>query len=133
MRMTLDQNFGETDAMSLYDQIGGELALSVVVGDFWRRVSGDEVLSPWFAGVDSEVLTMHLHAYLTVALDGPELYEGRSMRHAHAGLKITGTAFDLLVTRLDESLLATGVTPESIRRVNARLGLLRPVIVERES
>jgi hemoglobin len=131
--MTPDQNFGETDPMSLYHQIGGELALSVVVGDFWRRVSGDEVLSPWFADVDSEVFMMHLHAYLTVALDGPEAYGGRSMRHAHAGLKITSTAFDLLVTRMDESLIAAGVTPESIRMVDARLGLLRPVIVERES
>ena len=68
--------------------------------------------------------------YLTVALDGPEKYEGRSMRQAHAGLSITGEAFDLLLGRLSESLVVVGASAEHIRRIAARLNRLRPVIVE---
>ncbi|MHC5797746.1 group I truncated hemoglobin [Lacisediminihabitans sp. FW035] len=119
--------------MNLYDEIGGSSAVTAVVEDYWRRVSADEILAPWFSTIDSRQLNFHLRAYLTVALGGPEEYEGRSMRHAHAGLSVTGTAFDLLVTRLNESLLAVGATPESIVKVDARLTLLRPVIVEREA
>ena len=128
-RIAIDQK----ESMTLYDEIGGKAAVTAAVDDFWRRVSADEILSAWFADVDGDVLKLHLHAYLTVALDGPEQYEGRSMRHAHAGLRITGRAFDLLVTRLDESLLAAGASPETILQVDARLTLLRPVIVERET
>ena len=116
--------------MSLYEDIGGDAAITTVVADYWQRVSTDILLSPWFSAIDSTLLRFHLHAYLTVDLDGPESYEGRSMRHAHAGLKITGEAFDLLVVRLGETLAAVGVTPESILRVHARLTRLRPVIVE---
>ena len=116
--------------MSLYEDIGGDAAITTVVADYWQRVSTDILLSPWFSAIDSTLLRFHLHAYLTVALDGPESYEGRSMRRAHAGLKITGEAFDLLVVRLGETLAAVGVTPESILRVHARLTRLRPVIVE---
>ena len=119
--------------MSLYDEIGGSAAITSVVNDYWHRIGADEILSPWFSAVDSRDLTSHLRAYLTVALDGPEGYEGRSMRHAHAGLKVTGAAFDLLVERLKESLIAVGANPESVVRVDARLRQLRPVIIEFES
>ncbi len=124
---------GEEETMSLYDEIGGPSTIAAVVEDYWRRVSADEILSPWFSTIDSRQLTFHLRAYLTVALGGPEEYEGRSMRHAHAGLTVTGTAFDLLVTQLTESLLAAGASAESIAKVDARLSILRPVIVEGEA
>ena len=116
--------------MSLYEDIGGDAAITTVIADYWQRVSTDILLSPWFSTIDSTLLRFHLHAYLTIALDGPENYEGRSMRHAHAGLKVTRQAFDLLVVRLGETLAAVGVTPENILRVDARLTMLRPVIVE---
>jgi hemoglobin len=118
--------------MSLYDVIGGDAAIAALVATYWHRISTDAALLPWFSTIDSEQLRVHLRAYLSVALDGPEQYTGRSMRNAHAGLRVTGEAFDLLVARLDESLVAIGASPESIVRVDARLNLLRPVIVERE-
>ncbi len=117
--------------MSLYDEIGGDAAIAAVVTEFWHRVSSDDSLSPWFSAIDSDQLRSHLRAYLAVAFDGPEAYEGRSMRHSHAGLKVTGAAFDHLLARLGESLVAFGTLPENIARVDARLKLLRPVIVER--
>lgn len=116
--------------MSLYDEIGGNAAITAVVTDLWGRVSTDDLLSPWFPTADSAQRKLHLHAYLMVALDGPEAYEGRSMRHAHAGLSVTGEAFDLLVVKLGESLAVIGANPENIKQVDARLSRLRPVIVE---
>jgi hemoglobin len=128
-----DDRIGARNPMSLYDEIGGNVAISAVVSDYWHRISADDVLSPWFSAVDSTKLRAHLHAYLTVALDGPECYEGRSMRNAHVGLRVTGEAFDLFVARLGETFVAVGVSPRSILRVDARLSLLRPVIVEVEN
>ena len=124
---------GVGDLMSLYDEIGGDAAIADVVDEFWHRVSSDESLWPWFSAIDSDQLKFHLRAYLTVAFDGPEQYQGRSMRHSHAGLKVTGVAFDRLLARLGESLVAIGTIPETVSRVDARLQVLRPVIVERNS
>jgi hemoglobin len=119
--------------MSLYDDIGGSIAISAVVTEYWHRVTTDDLLSPWFSTIDGTQLKLHLRDYLTVALDGPEVYEGRSMRNAHAGLRITREAFELFVVRLGESLAAVGASPDSILRVDARLTQLRPVIVEVDS
>jgi hemoglobin len=65
--------------MTLYDEIGGEAAVAAVVADWWHRGSTDELLAAWFGGVEPEMFTAHLRAYLAVAFGGPEAYRGRSM------------------------------------------------------
>ena len=115
--------------MSLYTQVGGESGIAAVVDDFYARVTADDLLGPWFAKTDGERLRGHLRAYLTVALGGPEAYSGRSMRAAHAGLAITGQAFDSVLDRLADSLTAAGVDAALTVRVLRVIATLRPVVV----
>ena len=116
--------------MSLYTQLGGEGGIVVVVDDFYARVTADDLLGAWFAKADGESLREHLRAYLAVALGGPELYEGRSMRAAHAGLRITGQAFDTVLDRLADTLTAAGVDAALTVRVLRVIATLRPVVVQ---
>lgn len=116
--------------MTLYDEIGGDAAITRVVDEYWHGVTADAVLSPWFAGVDPHSIRAHLRAYLAVALGGPEAYSGRSMRHAHSGLRITGEAFDLLLEQMADALAAVGASEASIDKVAVRLRSLRAVVVE---
>ena len=116
--------------MNIYEELGGQAGIAVVVDDFYRRCIADEVLGEWFGSADIAALTVHLNAYLAVALGGPELYSGRSMRNAHAGLGITQEAWDALLARFAESLVSAGVDDELIGTVAAKIGTLRAVIVE---
>jgi hemoglobin len=72
----------------------------------------------------------HLQAYLAVVLDGPELYLGRSMRHAHSGMGITQAAFDAVLTGLTDAFVSAGTEPKLIVKVNRRLERLRAAIVD---
>jgi len=52
------------------------------------------------------------------------------MRTAHAGLKITGEAFDGVLDRLADSLTAAGVDAALTVRVLRVIATLRPVVVQ---
>ncbi len=119
--------------MNIYEELGGQAGIAVVVDDFYRRCLRDEVLVGWFGSADLQSLTVHLNAYLAVALGGPELYSGRSMRNAHAGLGITQEAWEALLRRFAEALAWAGVDGDLIETVSAKIGALHVAVVEAPS
>ena len=114
---------------SLYEEIGGAARLRTAVTLFYRRVLADPLLAPWFADVDLPRLRAHQQAFLTAALGGPDLFVGRDMAEAHAGLRITDRAFDQLVSHLAATLRDLGTAPAVVVRVCRRLEALRAPIV----
>ena len=115
--------------MSIYDEIGGHAAVKAAVEVFYQRVTADPLVSPWFAGVDLERLKGHQRAFIAAALGGPELFAGRDMNVAHAGLGITGPAFDAVVEHLALTLRDIGVDGAAIAQITARLEPLKADIV----
>jgi len=114
---------------SLYEEIGGAGLLRTAVTLFYRRVVADPLLAPWFAGVDLPRLRAHQQAFLAAALGGPDLFTGRDIGQAHAGLGITDGAFDQLVFQLATTLRDLGVEPTLVASVCRRLEPLRCAIV----
>ena len=110
--------------MSLYDDIGGAAAVTVAVTVFYTRVTDDPELAPWFGGVDIERLKAHQRAFLTAALGGPDLFTGRTMEAAHAGLGITIEAFDRVLEHLAYTLFDLGLGYD---QVTAVIDGLRPI------
>jgi hemoglobin len=117
------------DMNSIYEQIGGRDAVAAAVDVFYERVSRHPALAHYFAGTDMRRQKMHMRAFLAVALGGPELYRGRDMQAAHAGLGITETAFDLVVDHLVATLIELDVPTELILAVGEKVGPLRPLVV----
>lgn len=118
--------------MTFYEKLGGEPVLAAAVDEFYARMQADPMLAGWFRGLDLEGLKAHQRAFLTVGLDGPENYSGRSMRNAHAGLRITGEAYTRALQHLRDALAALDVNPQLAARVVRPLELLRAAIVEPE-
>jgi len=118
--------------VTLYEKLGGEPVLTAAIDDFYARMQADPGLSGWFRGVDLEILKAHQRAFLMVALDGPEDYSGRSMRNAHAGLRITDGAYTRAVQHLRDALAALGVEHDLVDRVVRPVEQLRAAIVEPE-
>ena len=115
--------------MSIFDSIGGAPAVQAAVDGFYARVLADPALGPVFAGVDVDRLKGHQRAFMAAALGGPQLYAGRDMASAHAGLGITGAQFDAVVGHLVATLTALGVPDVTIGEIGAALLPLRADIV----
>ena len=116
--------------MTLYDQVGGDDAIASTVDGFYERLLADPITAPWFENVDLEQLKAHERAFLAVGLGGPELYTGRSMRHAHAGLAITDEIFTITVAHLADTLTSLGVEPDVLCQIVKRIEMMRAAIVE---
>lgn len=115
--------------MSLFESIGGEVAVGQAVERFYARLKADPVIGGFFDSSDVERLTSHQEMFLTAALGGPDTYEGRDMRAAHAHLPITDTDFELFLEHLGETLADLGAEPAQIAEVTEALAPLRSEIV----
>lgn len=111
------------------DTADGAAGIRVAVELFYQRLLADPVLSRWFDGVDLGRLKAHQREFLLMAIGGPELYQGRDMATAHAGLAIDGENYDRAVRMLEESLTDAGITGAVSAAVSRRLAPLRGQIV----
>ena len=115
--------------MSIYDSIGGAPAVSAAVEDFYARVLSDPQLTPFFDETDLAHLKAHQRAFIAAAIGGSEIYRGRDMAAAHAGLDIADADFDAVVAHLVDTLTGLGVPAEAIGQIGAALAPLRRDIV----
>jgi hemoglobin len=116
---------------SIYEEIGGEPAVTVVVDRFYERLLADPGLGRYFAGTDLTRLKAHQRALVTVALGGTSAqYAGRMMHPAHAGLAITDDAFDAVLDHLRAVLADVGVPPPTSAKILAILQPLRTDVVQ---
>jgi hemoglobin len=115
--------------MSIYDSIGGVPAVHAAVDDFYNRVLGDSSLAPFFSGVDMDKLKAHQRSFIAAAIGGSEIYDGRDMGAAHAGLGISDANFDSVVSHLAATLTSLSVPENIIGQIGAALSPLRSDIV----
>lgn len=115
--------------MSVYDEVGGADTVKVVVSVFYNRVLADDRCARWFDGVDLDRLMAHQRAFLTAALDGPDLFTGRSLSAAHQPLDITDEAFDAVTENLAGALLDVGVDRDVVASVVSRVAPFRGAVV----
>jgi len=117
-------------ADSLYDRLGGIDAITAVVGSFRDRVAGDDRINLKFARTDLARLTKMLIDQVCEASGGPCRYTGRSMKEAHASMRVTNGEFDALVEDLVATLEQFKVGKPEQDDLLAVLGPLRSEIVE---
>jgi hemoglobin len=115
--------------MSIYDSIGGAAAVRAAVDDFYDRVLADPGLAPFFAGTDLQRLKAHQRSFIAAAVGGAEIFAGRDMASAHAGLGIADAQFDAVVAHLVGTLTGLGVPQDIIGQIGAVLTPLRASIV----
>jgi hemoglobin len=113
----------------LYDTLGGDAGVTTAVEVFYARVTADPALAPYFAHVDLDRLRAHQRSFLRAALDGPDVFTGRPLAQAHAGLHITDEHFDGVVDHLASTLGDLGIDPASVALVRDRVDALRPQVV----
>ena len=110
--------------MTIYEQIGGQEALIVVVDDFYERVLTDARLTGFFAGSNMSRLKGKQVEFFAAALGGPDLYSGLSMRDAHRGRGIGMAHFRLVAEHLSAALASAGVPAEIVEQI---IGAIAPL------
>jgi hemoglobin len=115
---------------SIYARLGGHDAVELAVNQLFDRLIGDPELARYFAGKDVDGHARHVRPFIAAALGGPELYRGRDMAAAHAGLGITDAHFDRTVGHIVAVLAGLGVDEALIGEVGATLEPLRGLVVQ---
>ena len=105
----MDTDTGETGMASLYDQLGGEPVVALVVDTFIAHVAADAKINWFFADTDIPALKASLNDQICAATGGPCTYTGGSMKDVHAGMAITDDEFNALVGDLLGALDELGV------------------------
>jgi hemoglobin len=114
----------------IYERIGGASSVSAAVDRFYEKIWADPRLADYFEGIDRARLKAHQRAFMLTTVGGPQVYNGREMREAHAGLGITDAAFDQVLTHLATTLTELGVDETIIDEITGALAPLRADIVE---
>jgi hemoglobin len=139
-----------SEKRALYERLGGDKGLRAIVADFVDRVIADPRVN-WerqgikrggvlgIGGKSAEwspsaervaALKEHLVQFIAVATGGPSKYEGRQMKEAHQGMKITNAEFDGSIGDLKATLDALKVPTDEQKELIAVLESTRPLIVE---
>jgi hemoglobin len=85
----------------MYQSVGGDAGLTVLVDNFYARLWSDPDLKKYFEGIDKDALKKHQRMFLTFALGGgQDAYTGRPLASAHQTLNITNDAFDSVAYHL---------------------------------
>jgi hemoglobin len=139
MGMLLSFGCASNEPKPLYDRLGGEQTIQVVVEDFVGRASGDPKVNftrkgtpqQWDPTPDNvDKLKEHLVEYLEAATGGPQGYSGRDMKSVHAGMQITNSEFDAIEADMEASLAKFDVPAQERSEVLAIIEGTRKDIVE---
>jgi len=119
--------------MSLLQELGGREAVEAVVTSFYEKVLADPRLAPFFRNVSMSRLSAHQIDFFCAVLGGADLYRGRNMVAAHAGMDITDTHFDAVAGHLVATLTELGVPEAARAKVLGLVAPLRSQIVNNKS
>lgn len=135
MSLVLMAGSGETadgaKAKSLYDRLGGKVAITAVVETFVGNVGEDARINGFFASTDLTKLKMHLVNQICEASGGPCKYTGRTMKQTHAGMGVHDAAFGALVEDLVAALDHPKVGKTEKDELLGVLGPMKSDIVEK--
>ena len=103
--------------MSLFQDIGGESAVSATVDLFYDKVLADPEVNYFFDGMMMNGQKKMLRHFVTFAFGGPNDYTGTGMREAHTRQVEQGLKefhFDRIMDHLGSTLQELGVPNNKI-------------------
>ncbi len=116
---------------SLYQRIGGKAVVDAVVERFYRGVLADERINLFFSVVDMDSQRHKQKIFLAHMFGAPSGWDGRTLRAAHAHMRLDESHFDAVAENLRDALEETGVAQELIDEVLAIAASVRDDVIDR--
>jgi hemoglobin len=133
---------------SLYDRLGGDQGINMIVDDWIARALADPRVNwerkglkqgglslhrgkslEWDASATNVAnMKKHIAQFVKVSTGGPAKYEGAEMKQVHADLRITNAEFDAAVGDLKASLDKLGVPVEEQKELLSIIESTRPQV-----
>jgi truncated hemoglobin YjbI len=105
----------------LYDRLGGDDAMELVVDIFYRKVLEDDLVAKFFEDVDIAGQRLKQKAFLAMAFGGPYPYTALDLRKAHSrlvtDLGLNDEHFDRVAALLKATLQEADVGPKEVEEV----------------
>ena len=114
---------------ALYQQLGGQSGLVMLIDDLMARLLDDPRMQPFFKDVDQRHVKAQLVTQFCEVSGGPCKLKDPNMKKLHAGVDITRTDFNAMVEVLQHSMDARGVAFSTQNRLLARLAPMHREIV----
>jgi hemoglobin len=76
--------------MSLYTDLGGDEAITAALDRFYEKVLADPEVRGFFDDVNVDRVKAKQRDFLAMAFGGPDRYDGRDLRRAHASARAKG-------------------------------------------
>lgn len=119
----------------LYDRVGGDKAMELVVDRFYRKVLQDELVSRFFADVDMDAQRLKQKSFLGMAFGGPYEYTGNDFREAHRRLVeelgLSDIHFDRVMHIFRETVLELNVPEPEVAKMCEILETFRDDVLNR--
>jgi hemoglobin len=106
---------------TLYQKLGGAQRIAAIVDEALDRHAANPLLAPRFRGKDLPQLKQLGTQFFCAGSGGPQRYEGRDMRTAHAGMNISEQE---LIAVMDDIIAAMQSQGCGTNEVNAVLAIL---------
>jgi len=115
--------------MTLYERIGGKLAVNAAVDRFYDLMLSDDRVKHYFSNVNMDKQRLHQKSFITYALGGADPYPGRSLRDAHQKLVdekgLSDEHFDATIENLATALKDLKVPEDLIAEAGNALESMR--------
>jgi hemoglobin len=110
---------------SLYEQVGGELAVEKISDAFIDEIQYDKQTLAFFLDSDISRFREKFIEHVCVHLDGPCVYTGDDMLSVHKGMNIKESDFNRVVELLINAMTKVGVPHRLQNQVLARFTPMR--------
>jgi hemoglobin len=130
--MSTSSPYNRPDYVELYERLGGATAVERGAGAFCDALLAERSLATFFAGINRVKLRANMTAFFTMVFGGPNAYEGRDLRTAHAGARAWGLGeahMNTAIRLCAEAFAGVGAAPPLVKEIESYLQSMRDDIL----
>jgi hemoglobin len=114
---------------SLYQRLGNVEGITAIVEDAVDRHAANPLLAPRFSGKDLSHAKQMGAMFFCMGAGGPQKYEGKDMRTAHAGMNISEQELIATIDDFVAAMQSQGVGTTEVNEVVAILYSLKGEVI----
>lgn len=116
---------------TIFERNGGFATVRKVVSTFYDYVLEDEIMAPYFEGVDMRRQVDHQSKFISAVMGGPASYTDEHLQRVHARLGIDREAFVVMAGLLKEAMEDHDMARADVDAVMQEIAVREHLVVTR--